>query len=146
MADRVTPETRSRMMASIRSRDTKPELIVRRYLHRAGFRYRISPRTLPGRPDIVLRRHRVAVFVHGCFWHGHQGCRFARIPTTRTAFWADKISSNRVRDGAKEALLIQSDWRVAVVWECALKGSQDTALQRLVAFILADDQSIDISA
>lgn len=146
MADRVTPETRSRMMASIRSRDTKPELIVRRYLHRAGFRYRISPRTLPGRPDIVLRRHRVAVFVHGCFWHGHQGCRFARIPTTRTAFWADKISSNRVRDRAKEALLIQSDWRVAVVWECALKGSQDTALQRLVAFILADDQSIDISA
>lgn len=146
MADRVTPETRSRMMASIRSRDTKPELVVRRYLHRAGFRYRISPRNLPGRPDIVLRRHRVAVFVHGCFWHGHQGCRFARIPTTRTAFWADKISSNRVRDGAKEALLNQSDWRVAVVWECALKGSQETALQRLVAFILADDQSIDISA
>lgn len=146
MVDRVTPETRSRMMASIRSRDTKPELVVRRYLHRTGFRYRISPRTLPGRPDIVLRRHRVAVFVHGCFWHGHRGCRFARVPTTRTAFWADKISSNRARDRAKEALLIQSDWRVAVVWECALKGSQDTALQRLVAFILADDQSIDISA
>lgn len=145
MTDRVAPETRSRMMSSIRSGDTKPELIVRRYLHRAGFRYRISPRALPGRPDIVLRKHHVAVFVHGCFWHGHQDCRFARIPATRTQFWADKISSNRARDRAKEALLLLSGWRVAVVWECALRADQEVALQRLITFIRAKQEAIEIS-
>jgi len=135
MADRVHPEVRSRMMASIRARDTQPELIVRRYLHGLGFRYRLAPRDLPGKPDLVLPKHNLVVFVHGCFWHGHIGCRFATVPATRTAFWTDKIATNRARDRIKEAQLHASGWRIAVVWECALKTNREAALQRLVDFI-----------
>ena len=132
-------------MSSIRSRDTQPELTVRRYLHRLGFRYRLSPRSLPGRPDLVMRKHGVVVFVHGCFWHGHAGCRFATVPATRTEFWTGKIAANRARDDAKSAQLMASGWRVAVVWECALRATPYTALQQLVTFIRSRQPTVEIA-
>lgn len=144
VADRVSPEVRSRMMAAIKSRDTKPELIVRQHLHRLGLRFRLAPRHLPGKPDLVLPRHRVAIFVHGCFWHSHAGCRFATVPATRTEFWTEKLASNRTRDGIKEANLRAAGWRVAVVWECALKSDRDTALKRLVSFIRSEKDAAEI--
>ena len=109
-------------MASIRGRDTKPEMLVRRTLHAAGFRFRLHARQMPGRPDIVLPKHRVAIFVHGCFWHRHEGCRFCTIPATRPEFWRDKFASNVERDARNNASLVASGWRVATIWECALKN------------------------
>lgn len=145
MVDIVAPEVRSRMMASIRARDTKPEMLVRRHLHGLGFRYRLSPRGMPGKPDLVLPRYRAVVFVHGCFWHGHDGCRFATVPATRTEFWTAKISANKRRDVASEEKLRALGWRVAVVWECALKSSQSGALQRAADFVVSGDVKIEIS-
>ena len=133
------------MMASIRSRDTKPELIVRRHLHGLGYRYRLAPRNLPGKPDLVLPKHRAVIFVHGCFWHGHAGCRFATVPATRTEFWTDKITANRARDSAKEAQLHALGWRVAVVWECALKAHHDAVLGLLIDFIGSTRDLVEIS-
>jgi DNA mismatch endonuclease, patch repair protein len=122
MVDVVDRATRSRMMANIRGRDTKPEMAVRRTLHALGFRFRLHDRRLPGRPDIVLPRYRVAIFVHGCFWHRHVGCRFCTTPSTRPEFWAEKFASNVARDAKQVESLIVSGWRVATIWECALKG------------------------
>ena len=133
------------MMSSIRARDTKPEMLVRRHLHGLGFRYRLSLRTLPGKPDLVLPRYRAAIFVHGCFWHGHRDCRFATVPTTRTEFWTAKISANRGRDATSEQKLRNLCWRVAVVWECALKSNQSDALRKVVDFVVADRLTIEIS-
>jgi DNA mismatch endonuclease, patch repair protein len=144
MADRVSPEVRSRMMASIRGRDTQPELVVRRFLHGLGFRYRLAPRNLRGRPDVVLPKHHAVVFVHGCFWHGHVGCRFATVPATRTEFWTKKFASNRVRDRLSKAELRANGWRVAVVWECALRSDRDATLHRLVTFIRSETESAEI--
>lgn len=144
MVDRVSPEVRSRMMASIRGRDTQPELIVRRYLHNLGFRYRIAPRDLPGKPDLVLRKHGAAVFVHGCFWHSHQGCRLATVPATRTAFWEEKLMANRTRDHLQQAKVRAAGWRIAVVWECALKSDREAALSSLAAFLRSEQDAIEI--
>ncbi|UWR54703.1 DNA mismatch endonuclease Vsr [Phaeobacter inhibens] len=121
MADIVTPEVRSRMMAANRRRDTKPEMIVRRDLHRHGFRFRLDVRKLPGSPDIVLARHRAAIFVHGCYWHRHPGCKLATTPKTRVAFWEQKFTRNVERDRAAVVSLQELGWRVAIVWECALR-------------------------
>ncbi len=123
MVDVVDRATRSRMMANIRGRDTKPEIMVRRMLHRKGFRFLLHDKRLPGRPDIVLPKHRAAIFVHGCFWHRHKGCPFCTTPATRPTFWKDKFESNVARDAKHIELLIASGWRVATIWECALKGS-----------------------
>lgn len=120
-ADVVTPEARSRMMAGIRGKDTKPELLIRSALHRAGFRFRLHQTSLPGKPDLVLPRYRAAIFVHGCFWHGHD-CHLFRWPATREAFWREKIGRNIARDSQQMADLAGAGWRVAVVMECALKG------------------------
>jgi DNA mismatch endonuclease (patch repair protein) len=122
MVDVVDQATRSRMMAGIRGRDTKPEIAVRRALHAAGFRFRLHDRRLPGRPDLVLPRYRVAIFVHGCFWHRHAGCRFATTPATRPDFWQQKFEANVTRDVQQREALITSGWRVVTVWECALRG------------------------
>jgi DNA mismatch endonuclease (patch repair protein) len=121
MADEVDAVTRSRMMSGIRGTNTKPELRIRKLLHRAGFRFRIHARDLPGRPDIVLPRWRAAIFVHGCFWHGHD-CHLFRMPGTRQEFWSGKIGRNRAGDVRAAAALAGAGWRFAVVWECALKG------------------------
>lgn len=120
MADIVDPATRSRMMRGIRGRDTAPEMRVRRGLHAAGLRFRLHRGDLPGRPDIVLPSRRVAIFVHGCFWHRHAGCRLTTTPTTRPEFWAAKFEGNVRRDAQAQERLIALGWRVAVVWECAL--------------------------
>jgi len=111
---------RSRMMAAVRGKDTRPEMLVRRRLHAAGLRFRLHRRDLPGRPDLVLTRHRTVVLVHGCFWHGH-ACRGGRLPRTRTAWWAAKIERNRARDHAVRASLAGLGWRVVEVWECGLR-------------------------
>ena len=109
-------------MAGIRSTNTRPEMILRRGLHARGFRFRIHGKKLPGKPDLVLPRYRTAVFVHGCFWHGHD-CPLFRWPKTRESFWRDKIEGNQIRDSSAEAGLRASGWRVLKVWECALKGT-----------------------
>jgi DNA mismatch endonuclease (patch repair protein) len=109
------------MMAGIRSRNTKPEIFIRHALHARGFRYRLHPRQVPGVPDLTLPRYRAAVFVHGCFWHGHD-CPLFRLPGTRPDFWLAKIERNRARDAEVTAALDAQGWRQLVVWECALRG------------------------
>lgn len=121
MADVVDAATRSRMMAGIRGKDTQPEMILRRGLHARGFRFRLHDRRLTGSPDLVFPGHRAAVFVHGCFWHGH-ACPLFRLPATRQEFWRAKIEGNAARDEAAEAALLADGWRVLTIWECALKG------------------------
>ncbi|HLR77420.1 MAG TPA: DNA mismatch endonuclease Vsr [Burkholderiaceae bacterium] len=121
MTDIVTPAIRSKMMAGIRSKDTKPELVIRKGLFRRGFRYRLHDKKLPGTPDMVLPRFRAVVFVHGCFWHGHR-CALFRLPATRTGFWKDKITRNQNNDKKALVGLHAAGWRVATIWECALKG------------------------
>src|SRR5689334_22975926 len=106
------------MMGSIRGRDTQAELLVRRYLHRAGLRFRINDRRLPGTPDLVITRYRAAVFVHGCFWHRHPGCRYTTTPSTRLEFWESKFATNVQRDQKAYAALEDLDWRPIVIWEC----------------------------
>lgn len=145
MADVVSPSVRSRMMSSIRGRDTKPELIVRKFLHRRGFRFRLFKRSLPGKPDLTLTRHGAVVFVHGCFWHGHRGCRYAIVPSTRSEFWKGKIDTNRVRDGRVMDELQRLGWRVAVIWECALRSDLECSLRRLEAFLSSNEPQIEIS-
>ena len=146
MADVVSPEIRSRMMASIRGRDTKPEMLVRRYLHGCGFRYSLSRKDLPGRPDLVFARYNAVVFVHGCFWHGHAGCRFATTPATRPEFWKAKLAANASRDARVETELRNAGWRVAVVWECALRGEHSVALRRLARFLRSNRSEIVIAS
>lgn len=122
MMDVVNRATRSRMMSGIRGKDTTPELVVRRFLHRAGFRYRLHGRNLPGSPDIVLPRWNAVVLVHGCFWHAHEGCRYFRVPASRREFWEGKLLGNRARDLRNAAALEERGWRVGVVWECAIRS------------------------
>ncbi len=121
MADIVAPEVRSRMMAGIRGKDTKPEIILRKGLHAAGFRYRLHDRSLPGKPDMVFPRHRAVLFAHGCFWHGHD-CHLFKWPASRPEFWTAKITRNREVDARSEQALAAAGWRLGIVWECALKG------------------------
>jgi DNA mismatch endonuclease (patch repair protein) len=115
------------MMSEIRSKDTKPELIVRKYLHAQGFRYRLNVNSLPGTPDLVLPRWRTVVFVHGCFWHRHAGCRFTYTPKSRADFWQKKFEQNIHRDEAAIWALEKAGWHVIVLWECALKNNRDQA-------------------
>lgn len=128
MADRMTPEQRHRCMASIRGVDTRPEMLVRRYLHCQGFRYSLHSKRLPGKPDLVLRRYHSVIFVHGCFWHGHPGESCYRKPSTNVKFWEEKIRRNKERDAADVAALEALGWHVIVVWECELtkKRFKDT--------------------
>lgn len=121
MIDVVDKATRSRMMAGISGKDTGPELKLRRLLHAAGFRYRLHAKDLPGKPDIVLPSYRAAIFVNGCFWHRHLGCRLATTPGSNTEFWNAKFATNVARDAYNEKALIARGWRIAVVWECELK-------------------------
>ena len=121
MPDKMTREQRHRCMASIRGRDTKPEMTVRRWLHSRGFRYRVNVKGLPGSPDIVLRKYRTVIFIHGCFWHGHEGCRYFVLPKSNTEFWTQKIERNRERDLERRAQLKRMGWHTIVIWECQLK-------------------------
>lgn len=121
MVDRVSGEQRSRNMAAVRSSDTTPERTVRSILHRLGLRFRLHQKALPGTPDIVLKRHATVVFVHGCFWHGHD-CPRGKAPTTRPEFWIPKLRRNRERDLASLSRLRDQGWRVLTVWECELRA------------------------
>lgn len=118
-------------MAGIRGRDTKPELMLRKGLHRAGFRYRLHAKGLPGKPDMVFPKHRAVIFAHGCFWHGHE-CHLFRLPATRTEFWQAKISANSARDRKCRELLSVNGWRVGTVWECAITGRTKLDFQHLM--------------
>jgi len=120
------------MMSGIRGKDTKPELLIRRALHAKGFRYRLHAKDVPGRPDLVFPRFRSVIFVHGCFWHGHD-CSLFRMPKTRPEFWKEKIARNRKRDDEVAIMLAESDWRYLIVWECAIKGRNKLPLETVIS-------------
>jgi DNA mismatch endonuclease (patch repair protein) len=120
MVDTLTPAQRSERMSRIRSTDTKPEVALRKALHRLGFRFRVHGRRLPGKPDIVLTKYRTVIFVHGCFWHRHEGCKIATTPKSNTEFWIEKFSRNVARDAAVLDQLHAAQWRVIIAWECDL--------------------------
>lgn len=134
--DKLTAEQRHKTMAAIRSKNTRPELIVRHYLWRAGFRYRLNNPRLPGHPDLVLRRYRTCIFVNGCFWHGHEDCRFFRMPTTNAEFWEAKIHRNQQRDRQEQQRLAEMGWHCITVWECQLKPAVREQTLRSLAFTL----------
>jgi DNA mismatch endonuclease Vsr len=119
MADRITADVRSRNMAAIRGKDTTPEMVVRRFLHAHGFRYRLHDRKLPGRPDVVLPKHHAVVEIRGCFWHMH-GCKNTVIPKTRSDWWREKLEGNRARDERNRLRLEELGWKVIIVWECEI--------------------------
>ena len=123
MADVHSPETRSYNMSRIRGKNTKPEELVRKYLFAQGFRYRKNDARLPGKPDIVLPKYKTVIFVNGCFWHAHEGCRYFVWPKNNAEFWKKKIDGNIERDAKNQRLLTELGWRVIVVWECELKNS-----------------------
>lgn len=146
-ADIVPSATRSRMMSGIRNKNTKPELLIRSALHREGFRFRLHRKDLPGRPDLVLPRYNAIVLAHGCFWHGHD-CHLFRLPSSRQEFWKEKIGKNRTRDQQQHAALLEAGWRIATIWECALKGRTRLALSEVVAtcsfWLKSDKQVLEI--
>jgi DNA mismatch endonuclease (patch repair protein) len=146
LADVVDPATRSRMMSGIRGKNTKPELTIRKALHARGFRYRLHCK-LPGKPDLCLPKYRAVIFVHGCFWHGHD-CHLFKWPSTRPEFWREKIARNRAVDAAAEAKLLAEGWRVATVWECALKGRTRLPLDDVVSslgdWLQSDSQRLEV--
>jgi len=135
MVDHLSAAERSRNMSRVKGRDTKPELLVRSLIHRMGFRFSLHRKDLPGRPDIVLVRHRKLVFVHGCFWHGHAGCSRATVPSTNIHFWKKKISGNKTRDKSVTRRLGVMGWKVLVVWQCHTNNTQKltTRLERFLA-------------
>lgn len=138
MTDHLTPERRSWNMSRIRGKNTKPELIVRSLLHKAGFRFTVNGpknRELPGRPDIVLPKHRSVIFVHGCYWHRHSGCKFAYSPKSRVEFWESKFEQNVERDRRIEEELATRGWRVVVVWECQTRS--EPLAQEILGFVAA---------
>lgn len=147
MPDIVAPHVRSRMMAGIRGRDTQPELVLRKGLHNAGFRYRLHAKGLSGKPDLVFPRYRAVVFAHGCFWHGHD-CALFKWPSTREDFWRAKITGNVTRDVTVKERLLAAGWRVLIVWECALKGPGRLApgevITRSAAWLRSDRQADEI--
>jgi len=126
MSDIFSKKKRSEIMSRIRATETKPEKIVRKFLFSKGFRFRKNSISLPGKPDIVLAKHKTVIFIHGCFWHGHKNCRAAKLPETRKKFWADKISGNKRRDRQNRKGLKNSGWRVITVWQCQIKNKSKT--------------------
>lgn len=147
-ADIVTPAARSAMMSRIRGKNSRPELALRRQLFAAGYRFRLHRRDLPGSPDIVLPKHGVVIFVHGCFWHRHVGCAKATTPSSNAAFWATKFAANVERDAAAIERLGALGWRVAIVWECAIRatGLETLPLAKLQAWIAQAAESTGAGA
>ena len=145
MADHLTAERRSLNMAKIKGKDTRPELVVRRLLHRHGYRYQLHVKELPGTPDIVFAGRKIAVFVHGCFWHGHQCKRGGRIPKSNTPYWEQKLLRNIVRDKESQISLEVDGWRVIVVWECEV-SDVDGLTSRLISLIGPTQNQANLSA
>lgn len=121
MTDVHSPETRSYNMSRIKGKDTKPEMIVRKFLFSKGFRYRLHVKNLPGKPDIVLPKYKTVIFIHGCFWHGHEGCKYFVVPKTRREWWLEKFNKNKQKDKESELQLKEAGWSVFIIWECNLK-------------------------
>lgn len=134
MADNLTPKERSERMSRVRGKDTKPEMRLRRLVHGMGFRYRLHAKKLPGKPDMVFASRRAVIFMHGCFWHRHEGCRLARMPKSKIDFWEEKLETNRHRDLENQERLRELGWRVLVIWECELKDLDGTA-RRVRSFL-----------
>lgn len=135
--DTLSKAERSERMSRVRCKDTRPELVVRSLVHRLGYRFRLHDTTLPGRPDLVLRRHLKVIFVHGCFWHRHRGCPGNRLPKSRKAFWRHKLDGNKRRDGLVKSRLTRLGWRYLVVWECETR-SPERVMNILEAFLGGD--------
>lgn len=134
MTDVVDAATRSRMMSGIRNRNTRPELVIRRGLHALGFRYRVTPKDLPGKPDLVFPRYRAVIFVHGCFWHVHECVQF-RWPESRADFWREKLGANRLRDTRTISALEQAGWKVLVIWECETRVAPDATVNKCAEWL-----------
>jgi len=147
VTDIVDPATRSRMMSGIRSENTKPEMLVRKALHKIGFRYRLHDSRIPGKPDLVFPKYHAVLFVNGCFWHGHD-CPLFRMPETRNEFWKDKIRKNLERDTVVRKRLEDLGWRLGIVWECSLKGKKrigtEEIVRRIVAWLGSDTKEFEI--
>jgi DNA mismatch endonuclease (patch repair protein) len=145
MADVHSKETRSYNMSKIKGKNTKPEMIVRKFLHSNGLRYKLHPPNIPGKPDLVFPKFKTVIFVHGCFWHGHDSCRYYVIPKSRTEFWTNKINSNKLRDTKVEGELSSLGWRILTVWECQLKPKvRDQFLKELLEKLLQKDTENEI--
>lgn len=146
--DIVDKATRSRMMSGIRGANTAPELALRRALHSRGLRFRLHGKFLPGKPDIVSRRYRAVIYVHGCFWHRHPGCRYASTPKTREEFWRNKFSENVRRDMKVRDEALRLGWRVATVWECALRKADevDATAFAVLEWLNSDRPTLDVGA
>ena len=136
MSDCLTKEQRHKNMAAIHAKDTKPELLVRKFLWSRGFRYRLNHPRLPGKPDIVLRKYRTAIFVNGCFWHGHEGCRYFVMPKSNVEFWQTKIARNQMRDKQVQQQLALMGWHCITIWECQLKKNKREATLRSLDYTL----------
>ena len=146
MTDIVDQQTRSRMMSGIRGKNTKPELALRRALHARGFRFRLHSKKVHGQPDLVLPKYRAVVFVHGCFWHRHKGCRYATTPATRSEFWQAKFAANIARDSSVRGALLDEGWRVATIWECALRKPElvSVSTDRLSEWLLTAGATLEL--
>lgn len=146
MTDTVSPEQRSRNMAAIRSKNTKPELYFRKLLFAEGFRYGVNSKSVPGHPDLYLKKYNTAVFVHGCFWHRHEGCKYASTPKSRVEYWQKKFEANKKRDQKITEQLLAKDIKVLVIWECTIKKMQRSSetekqtLEVVVEFLSTDDK------
>ena len=136
MADKLTPIERHNNMAAIHGKDTKPEMVVRKWLWRHGYRYRLNHPRLPGKPDIVMRKYRTCIFVNGCFWHGHEGCRYYTIPKTNTEFWVNKVKRNKERDVKVQHELAAMGWHCITIWECELKPKEREKTLESLAYTL----------
>jgi DNA mismatch endonuclease vsr len=150
MADIVSPKKRSQNMSAIRSKDTKPEVYLRKLLFAQGYRYRIADKSVPGHPDIFLRKYNTAIFVNGCFWHRHPGCKYAYTPKSRVEFWQKKFDDNVRRDSAVKAELLEHGIKLLTVWECAIRRMQrdkieeERALTKIILFIKSNEKNAEI--
>ncbi len=149
MADIVSPDRRSKNMSAIRSKDTKPEIYLRKLLFAEGYRYRIAEKSIPGHPDMFLRKYNTAIFVHGCFWHRHQGCKYAYTPKSRVEFWQKKFDDNVRRDVVVRTALQENSIKCLIVWECVIKKAKDQAvkdflLTEIVQFLSSDELYLEI--
>ncbi len=142
MADIKSPEARSKNMSAIRSVNTRPEVKIRKALFAKGYRYRLYDKKLPGKPDIVLPKYKTVIFIHGCFWHGHEGCYLYKRPVQNREFWDQKIGANKQRDAEVTKVLLEKKWKVLIVWECSIKGRYklpfDDVISKIIAFIHSD--------
>lgn len=135
MTDVHDPQTRSYNMSRIRAKDTKPEMLVRKYLFAQGYRYRLHDKGLPGKPDLVFPKYKTVVFINGCFWHGHEGCKYFVIPETRKEWWVKKINNTKERDFLNNENLKKLNWRIITIWECEIKNEPEKKLQEVIKLL-----------